>query len=81
MLAQTRRTTYERAVQITGMYLGPAARRFIDRQVRSHLHKEPEDMTKEDLLCLIDWMQRAMSLLTDDSQIVDEYIQQLKRSH
>lgn len=70
-------TTYDRIVGITHEYLGPAADRFIDRQVRNHLHKEPEKITEKDLQKLTDWIKLAVSLLTDDSDVVDEYIAQL----
>ncbi len=79
MSTQTRDSIYDQAVRITYAYLGPAASRFINRQVRNHLHKAPEDMTTKDLVRLIDWIRLAMSLLTDNSQIVEEYIGQLEQ--
>lgn len=72
------KTTYRRVVRITHEYLGPAADRFIDRQVRNHLHKEPEKITEKDLLKLTDWIKLAVSLLTDDMKVIDEYIGQLE---
>jgi hypothetical protein len=70
---------YESVVGITHDYLGPAADRFIARQVHNHLHKEPEKITKEDLSQLVDWIRVAVSFLTDDTQIVEEYIEQLQQ--
>lgn len=70
---------YEQVVQTTHVYLGPAADRFIARQVQSHLHKPPEKLTKDDLLKLIDWIMVAVSLLTDDGEVVQEYIEQLQK--
>jgi hypothetical protein len=70
---------YDKVVRITNVYLGPAADRFIARQVQNHLHKRPEDISREDLLNLIDWIRVAVSLLTDDSEIVEEYANQLER--
>ena len=75
----TDRKLYDTVVRITHIYLGPAADRFIARQVQSHLHKVPEQMSKTDLLKLIDWIRIAISLLTEDSEIVDEYTTQLYR--
>jgi hypothetical protein len=72
-------TLYDRVVQITHIYLGPAADRFIDRQVQNHVHKEPRKLSVTDLEALIDWIRVAVSLLTDDSEIVEEYIAQLQR--
>lgn len=70
---------YEEVVRITHVYLGPAADRFIARQAQSHLHKPAEELTKEDLLKLTDWIRVAVSLLTDDSEVVEEYITQLRK--
>lgn len=70
---------YDQVVKITHVYLGPAADRFIDRQVQNHLHKSPDQMSKADLLKLIDWIRVAVSLITEDSEIVEEYTDQLRR--
>jgi mannose/fructose/N-acetylgalactosamine-specific phosphotransferase system component IIB len=75
----TNLSLHEQVVKITHVYLGPAADRFIDRQVQNHLHKVPEDMSKADLLKLIDWIRVAVSLITEDSEIVEEYTEQLRR--
>lgn len=78
MPAHKRSQVYDQAVRITEPYLGPAASRFVDRQIRNHLHKEPEDLTEDDLNQLIHWMRLAISVLTADSHVVDEYIEQIK---
>jgi hypothetical protein len=70
---------YDEVVRITHSYLGPAADRFIMRQVHNHLHKAPEELTKADLLKLIDWIQVCVSLLTDDSEIIEEYSSELRK--
>jgi hypothetical protein len=70
-------TLYDKVVRITNVYLGPAAERFIGRQVRNHLHKEPETISESDLSSLIDWIRVAVSLLTEDSEVVEEYTDQL----
>ena len=70
---------YDRVVKVTHVYLGPAADRFIARQVQSHLDKRPEDISTTDLIMLIDWIRVAVSLITDDSDIIEEYVTQLQR--
>lgn len=70
-------TLYDKVVRITNVYLGPAAERFVGRQVRNHLHKEPQDISETDLRNLLDWVRGAVSLLTENGEIVDEYIEQL----
>ncbi len=70
---------YDQVVRITHVYLGPAADRFIARQVQNHLHKDPEDLSQADLLKLIDWVQVAVSLITEDSTVIEEYISRLRK--
>lgn len=70
---------YKQVVRITHVYLGPAADRFIARQVQNHLHKAPEDLTYTDLSKLIDWIRVAVSLITEDSEIIEEYTGQLQK--
>lgn len=70
---------YDQVVRVTNVYLGPAGDRFIARQVQNHLDKPPEQLSQEDLLKLIDWIKVAVSLLTEDSEIVEEYAAQLQR--
>ncbi len=71
-------TVYRQVVGITYEYLGPAADRFVARQVRNHLHKDPEKLERKDLRQLMDWMRLAMSLLSDDAQLVELYIADLE---
>ena len=70
---------YDQVVRVTHVYLGPAAERFITRQVRNHLHKPPQQLSRDDLSQLIDWIRVAVSLLTEDSAIIEEYIAQLEQ--
>jgi hypothetical protein len=69
---------YDRVVTITRVYLGPAADRFIARQVQNHLHKDPQSLSRDDLGVLIDWIRVAVSLLTEDNEIIEEYTNQLQ---
>lgn len=66
-------------VRVTHIYLGPAADRFIARQVENHLHKPSEELTKEDLLSLLDWIRAVVGLITEDADIIEEYISELRK--
>lgn len=79
MAAKSTNTVYDQVVRITHSYLGPAANRFIARQVENHLHKAPGKLSSKDLLSLIDWIRVAVSLLTEDSEIVEKYITELQK--
>ena len=71
-------TPFELVVEVTAGYLGPAAERFISRQVTNHLHKRPEDLSFDDLRRLIDWLKLSMAFLTSDEKVVARYVAELK---
>jgi hypothetical protein len=70
---------YDQVVRVTHVYLGPAANRFIARQVENHLHKSPEELSPTDLVGLIDWIRVVVSLLTEDNEIIEEYTAELQK--
>jgi hypothetical protein len=65
---------YQQVTLITEEYLGPAAERFVARQISFHLDKTPEALTRDDLPKLIEWTRITFSLLTENRQLIDEYI-------
>lgn len=81
---KTAHTTFEEIVDVTEEYLGPAARRFVSRQITFHLSKEPEAVTPDDIPELVEWMRVTMSMLTQDKTLVVEYsakIQAIMEEH
>ena len=70
---------YEQTVATTADYLGPAARRFVDRQIYYHLDKNPSSLTKQDLKKLIDWLRVSLAVITNDLNLIDEYILRLEQ--
>jgi hypothetical protein len=69
---------YEHVLAITADYLGPAAHRFVDRQIENHLKKSPQDFTKNDLGTFIDWTNIALAVLTEDKKLRREYTARLQ---
>jgi hypothetical protein len=69
---------YDRVVDVTREYLGPAADRFIARQIASHLQKQPEELTKADMSKLINWLKLSMAFLTDDERLIARYVEELQ---
>ena len=62
--------------------MGPTANRFITRQIHTHLNKEPAELTTEDIVVLTDWIKIEISLLTEDSNVIEEFTENLlKLSH
>ncbi len=70
---------YLDVLDITSSYLGPAAQRFIDRQITSHLDKEPDEITHKDVKKLVDWSRAALVLLTDDKKTINEFEKNMLR--
>ena len=64
---------YTDVVQITQDFLGPASERFIERQVKTHIHKDPRELDQNDLKQLSEWLKVAIALLTDDETTVKKY--------
>ncbi len=71
------KTIYDQVVDVTYEYLGPAAERFVAREVEAHLGKKPEELTKEDVAKLLDWSRLAIALLTEDTKMVDDFSESL----
>jgi hypothetical protein len=79
MTTHSSNTVYQQVVTISHTYLGPASERFIDRQIKNHLDKNPGDIEAGDIHKLIDWIRIAVSFLTEDSDLIEEYVHQLKQ--
>lgn len=72
-------SVYDRVVEVTEIYLGSSADRFIAGQVENHLHKSPANLSCADLRALIDWISVAASLLIEDNKKIDQYVTELNR--
>jgi hypothetical protein len=66
-------TLYAEVVSITEQYLGPAAPRFITRQIAFHLGKDPHQLNHQDIPKLVEWTRVTLAMLTEDKDIVEEY--------
>ncbi len=79
MAEKTPSQTYVEVVAISREYLGPATERFLERQIRSHLDKSPEQLKPHDIYTLLEWIRISVSFLTEDSSVVEEYIHRLRQ--
>jgi hypothetical protein len=70
---------YQQVTQITEEYLGPAAERFVTRQITFHLNKQPQELLPDDIPKLVEWTRVTFGLLTEDQRVVDEYTHKLQR--
>jgi hypothetical protein len=63
---------YDKILEITSDYLGPASNRFLDRQIESHLKKLPQDLKQTDIQALAIRIRSGLLVLTQDEMVVDE---------
>jgi hypothetical protein len=71
------KTVYDDITRISEDYFGPVAARFVNRLVANHLNKDPEHVTLTDLPRLITWIQLSMAMVTDETAVINEYIDRL----
>lgn len=69
---------HDKLVEVAADYLGPAGKRFVDRQIRFHLQKKPEDLKPADMGELTEWIKVSIGLLTDDRAIVDDVVHRIR---
>jgi len=77
--ARTNETTtlLQKVTSITEEFLGPATDRFVSRQILSHLNKPAADILPEDLQTLLKWTKVTLGHLTEDTQMIDDYVRQM----
>lgn len=55
----------ERALVIATNYLGPAAKRFLERQCKLHLNVEFDNINRTNLPDLAKWVKTSATFITD----------------
>jgi hypothetical protein len=68
---------YSKILEITKDYLGPAAERFVDRQINSHLRKPPQELLKSDIPMLALRIRSGLVVLSKDENLVQEAFRRL----
>lgn len=76
MVAQL--TLHEEVTKIAEDYFGPVAPRFINRLITNHLNKDPAKLRRQDLVQLSNWTKLTVSMMTDDEDIVEEFVGRLQ---
>lgn len=72
-------SVYQEVVRATKPYLGPATARFVERQAQFHLHKDPEELTSDDVPKLAEWIKVSIAILTEDKSMVDSFEENINR--
>lgn len=64
---------YDRIVELSQEYLGPAGERFMRRQISTHIGIEPEAIRKKHLPELVNWVGLTFAMLTNNRNEVDNF--------
>lgn len=78
-MARAQSNLYDQLIDLTSQLLGPASERFVQRQIANHLKKDPHTITPTDITKLSDWMRLALSILTDDPELVQSYMKDFNK--
>lgn len=70
-------TLYDKVVNISEEFLGPAGERFIRRQIETHLEIVPENIQVKHLSKLVDWTRLTFTMVTSDSRVVNDFASKL----
>jgi hypothetical protein len=73
----TREDYYDKILSIIKDYLGPAADRFISRQIHLHIKKDPQDLQRSDIPMLAIRIRSGLLVLTRDETVVEEAFRRL----
>lgn len=73
----TRPSLYEEVARFSHAYFGTDAPQHIGRLIEIHTHKSAEQLSKEELMSLLDWIRSAAAFLEDDKEKVESYIADL----
>ena len=59
---------YDEVVDLARIYLGPAAKRFVDRQIKGHLEIDSVQLKLSDLDELATWCYTSSKILMNDGK-------------
>ena len=71
-------TYYAQLTNIIRDYLGPAAERFLNRQIEFYLNKTTRDLSRDDIERLSVGIRNALRILTRDERLIDEAARRIK---
>jgi len=61
-------TPYQQLVSVSQAFFGPATDRFLASQIRHHLNKEPDELTRQDIPKLVDWLHLCLGAINSDAE-------------
>ncbi|MFO8101153.1 MAG: hypothetical protein R6U37_03150 [Dehalococcoidia bacterium] len=68
---------YDEVIDVARSYLGPAATKFVNRQVRAHLEIDGSQLTYSDIDELAEWCYTSSKVLMDEMK-AREFSEQIR---
>ncbi len=68
---------YKNILTILVGHLGPSAKKVIDKQIRSHLKKRPEQLHISDMPKLLLWLNFYIAHIVEDNEMFMDLMQKL----
>ncbi len=62
---------YDNVVAVAATYMGPAAERFVSRQISAHLSVSPTDLAAQHMDELAKWIMESGKLVMDEAKAVE----------
>ena len=63
---------YDKVIAVVKDYLGPAAERFISRQLEFHLDRQEKNISADEIPKVVEWVRVGLGLITRDKKSVEE---------
>ena len=76
-MSRRQKTVYDEVFRLAHRYFGAESALHLSKFIGVHLRKSPEEMTKDELVSLIDWIKSTTFFLAEDEAIVERYIKDL----
>lgn len=73
----TNNSVYEQVAHITDSHFGREAIEYFEKFISTHLQKPAHEITKAELVDLIDWIRITATFFVEDIAIIDHYVEEL----
>lgn len=70
-------SVYEQVANFTHAYFGHEAVHYVGRLIEVHTRKKPEQLSRDELMSLLDWIKGAVAFFATDKELLERYMTEL----
>lgn len=70
-------SVFENIIKLTHDHFDSEVVRYMGRLFEIHLHKPADQLTKEELVSLMDWVYESLTYLVEDHRKIENYMREL----